>query len=201
VGVAYGFLLAQYIAYNDFALDLTSSQDPGVFKRYQAFIRLSKTTTGKMSCMIGYLDAEGFRNCGILRYWTLSNLPLFLLATPVISVMVTPGIWGLQHQRVETHNLSKGKTSEKHSIQNEADFSNSSQPGCLPTSADFAYLHNCSCTNYYKTFFCLSSLDMVREPVIGWRRALVREECYSNLDHLWLGARAGFLLHFFPQLD
>ena len=75
-----------------------------------------------MSCMIGYLDAEGFRNCGTLRYWTLSNLPLFLLATPVISVMVASGIWGLQHQRVETHNLSKGNTGEKHSIQNEADF-------------------------------------------------------------------------------
>ena len=121
MGVACGFLLPQYIAYNDFALELTSSQEPGVFERYQAFMRLSKTTTGKMSCMIGYLEAKGFRNCGILRYWTLSNLPLFLLATPMISVMVASGIWGLQHQSVETH-LSKGNKSEKHSIQNVADF-------------------------------------------------------------------------------
>jgi phosphatidylinositol glycan class V len=36
------------------------------------------------------------RNCGLFRYWTLSNLPLFLLATPMFSILIVSALWALK---------------------------------------------------------------------------------------------------------
>lgn len=35
------------------------------------------------------------RNVGPFRYWTLSNLPLFLLAAPMLVILVVSGWWAL----------------------------------------------------------------------------------------------------------
>lgn len=32
----------------------------------------------------------------MFRYWTLSNIPLFLLATPTLLVLFSSGVWGVQ---------------------------------------------------------------------------------------------------------
>lgn len=34
------------------------------------------------------------RNVGFLRYWTLSNMPLFFLAAPMLLIMAYSSIWG-----------------------------------------------------------------------------------------------------------
>lgn len=34
------------------------------------------------------------RNVGLFRYWTLPNIPLFLLAAPVLVIMIVSGLWG-----------------------------------------------------------------------------------------------------------
>jgi phosphatidylinositol glycan class V len=33
------------------------------------------------------------RDVGFLRYWTVSNIPLFLLATPMLALLTTSSIW------------------------------------------------------------------------------------------------------------
>jgi len=35
------------------------------------------------------------RNVGIFRYWTISNIPLFLLATPALIVLICSSIWAI----------------------------------------------------------------------------------------------------------
>lgn len=36
------------------------------------------------------------RNVGFLRYWTLSNIPLFALALPMLTTMVMSSLWAMQ---------------------------------------------------------------------------------------------------------
>lgn len=36
------------------------------------------------------------RGVGFLNYWTISNLPLFILATPMLFILLHSGLWALQ---------------------------------------------------------------------------------------------------------
>ena len=36
------------------------------------------------------------RGVGFLNYWTISNLPLFILATPMLFILLRSGLWALQ---------------------------------------------------------------------------------------------------------
>ena len=36
------------------------------------------------------------RGVGFLNYWTMSNIPLFILATPMLSILVYSSIWALR---------------------------------------------------------------------------------------------------------
>lgn len=40
------------------------------------------------------------RNVGMFQYWTLGNLPLFLLAMPCLSVLTISSSWTLTHPKV-----------------------------------------------------------------------------------------------------
>lgn len=42
------------------------------------------------------VDANLKRNVGFLRYWTLSNLPLFALAAPLLVLMFVSAIWAVR---------------------------------------------------------------------------------------------------------
>ena len=44
------------------------------------------------------------RNVGLFRYWTLSNLPLFFLATPMLAIMTISGLWALRYSPEMEHN-------------------------------------------------------------------------------------------------
>ena len=54
------------------------------------------------------------RGVGFLNYWTLSNIPLFILATPMLSILVCSSIWTLR--RWSSPEMSadkkKGKSAE-----------------------------------------------------------------------------------------
>ncbi|KAJ5899190.1 GPI mannosyltransferase 2 [Penicillium taxi] len=44
-----------------------------------------------------YTFVQGFYwNVGFLRYWTISNLPLFLLAAPVLAILCKSSLWALK---------------------------------------------------------------------------------------------------------
>ena len=50
------------------------------------------------------------RNVGFLRYWTLSNLPLFLLAAPVLYVLLRSGLHIMSSSALlDPHAVSRGK--------------------------------------------------------------------------------------------
>jgi len=42
----------------------------------------------------------GIRNTGFLRYWTVSNIPLFILATPMLAVLIKAGVDQLRSRHV-----------------------------------------------------------------------------------------------------
>ena len=50
-----------------------------------------------------------YRNVGFLRYWTLSNLPLFLLAAPMLCFMLTSGLWARNIGKVQTDQSLHGR--------------------------------------------------------------------------------------------
>lgn len=45
-----------------------------------------------------------FRNVGFLRYWTMSNLPLFLLAGPMLAIMLSSSIWAVRGHDIPAGN-------------------------------------------------------------------------------------------------
>lgn len=51
----------------------------------------SSPITGKSDGVNAGSNTDPVRNVGIFRYWTLSNLPLFLLATPTLAVLLWSG--------------------------------------------------------------------------------------------------------------
>jgi GPI mannosyltransferase 2 len=46
-----------------------------------------------------YLLLTWFRNVGFLRYWTPGNIPLFLLAAPMLTILIKSAWWGIRLPR------------------------------------------------------------------------------------------------------
>ncbi|KAI4856543.1 mannosyltransferase [Aureobasidium sp. EXF-8846] len=74
-----GMLLPQYLAYQDFCVQ--SPAGHGAHEAYPVFI-------------LGYKNIIGVfqMNVGFLRYWTVSNIPLFLLALPMLCALIGTGL-------------------------------------------------------------------------------------------------------------
>ena len=56
------------------------------------------------------------RNVGFLRYWTISNMPLFLLATPILVILLVSSMWAwgvIQKPPILEHNGKGDDSSEK----------------------------------------------------------------------------------------
>lgn len=49
------------------------------------------------------------RGSGFLNYWTISNLPLFILATPMLFILLRSGIWALQGCSNSKASVDEGK--------------------------------------------------------------------------------------------
>jgi GPI mannosyltransferase 2 len=60
--------------------------------------------------LVGELTSN--RNVGLFRYWTLSNLPLFLIATPALLLLITSSLWALNLPGVGLSEYKEMQTSE-----------------------------------------------------------------------------------------
>ena len=45
-------------------------------------------------------NADHIRNVGFLRYWTVSNIPLFLLAAPMLLIMAVSSVWAFRQSNL-----------------------------------------------------------------------------------------------------
>lgn len=66
---------------------------PGATISFPVFTYGSRVTTGEPHSSNFGVDWISARNVGFLHYWTFSNLPLFLLALPMLVVMVWSSMW------------------------------------------------------------------------------------------------------------
>lgn len=93
MSVGVGFLLPQYIAYSEYCSERIprpwcERTLPSIYTFVQDhYWYVSRSTR------IG--SANEFRNVGLFRYWTLSNLPLFLLGAPMFGILILSSIWAL----------------------------------------------------------------------------------------------------------
>ncbi|PWY94765.1 GPI mannosyltransferase 2 [Aspergillus sclerotioniger CBS 115572] len=79
-----GFILPQYIAYQQFCANRTLTDEwPSREWCYRA-----------IPSIYSFVQEHYWDN-GFLRYWNLSNLPLFALASPVLAILVYSSVWAL----------------------------------------------------------------------------------------------------------
>ncbi|KAG0648638.1 Glycosylphosphatidylinositol-anchor biosynthesis 18 [Hyphodiscus hymeniophilus] len=84
--VGAGFVMPQYIAWSEYCADANAD-----------------TTTLRPWCQktipsVYSFVQEHYWNVGLFRYWTIPNVPLFLLAAPMIALMTVSGIWALTYR-------------------------------------------------------------------------------------------------------
>ncbi|GFF69547.1 conserved hypothetical protein [Aspergillus udagawae] len=79
-----GFVVPQYIAYRDFCVNYpyTHDEEPRIWCR--------RTLPSIYSFV-----QDHYWNNGFLRYWTVSNIPLFALASPMLAIMTYSALWTL----------------------------------------------------------------------------------------------------------
>ena len=86
----------------------TLTRDHGAHIGLRASIRGFRGSTGRLFCL--FLTKLIFsRGVGFLKYWTVSNLPLFLLATPMLFILLRSGVWALQGCSSSEISDDKGK--------------------------------------------------------------------------------------------
>ncbi|KAI5821332.1 GPI mannosyltransferase 2 [Pyronema omphalodes] len=85
--VGAGLVVPQYIAYQEFC-------SPEALRPWCTKIIPSIYT----------FVQELYWNVGPFRYWTLPNVPLFLLAAPTLFVLIQSGIWGVNQSSEKTAN-------------------------------------------------------------------------------------------------
>ena len=85
-------------------------RDHGVKSPCQVFIPLFRSIIGMhLIHRFNVLSSNKCRNVGLFRYWTLSNIPLFLLATPMTVIMILSGIWALKQTPSGIPKSNKGQ--------------------------------------------------------------------------------------------
>ncbi|PVH89899.1 glycosyltransferase family 76 protein [Cadophora sp. DSE1049] len=78
--VGAGFLIPQYIAYSEYCGGADTDMRPWCQRSIPSIYTFVQ---------------DYYWNCGFLRYWTVSNLPLFLLAAPMFFILTRSGLWAL----------------------------------------------------------------------------------------------------------
>jgi len=80
MAVALGFVLPQYIAYREYCQSLDIAP---------------RAWCDKPLPSIYTFVQNHYWNCGPFQYWTVSNLPLFMLAAPIFTILIVSGVWAL----------------------------------------------------------------------------------------------------------
>lgn len=89
VCTALGFVIPQYIAYGQFCMN---TNDPRIW------------CLRSIPSIYSFVQDHYWDN-GFFRYWTLSNVPLFALASPMLAIMTYSAYWTLS---VNSNRLKKG---------------------------------------------------------------------------------------------
>ncbi|KAM7208126.1 GPI mannosyltransferase 2 [Naviculisporaceae sp. PSN 640] len=94
LAVAIGFLFPQYIAYSEYCSGSTGR--PWCERTFPS--------------VYVFVQAHYWNN-GLFNYWTLSNLPLFILGAPMFTIMTISGLWALRGGPIgsKTDTVAKGK--------------------------------------------------------------------------------------------
>lgn len=72
----------------------------GLYPAYTAGFRIGIGKLDKPASVAVMTDLYG-RDVGFLKYWTLSNLPLFLLALPLLIILGRSSLWALRLPFIE----------------------------------------------------------------------------------------------------
>ncbi|KAL5357576.1 GPI mannosyltransferase 2 [Aspergillus floccosus] len=83
--VALGFVLPQIVAYREYCALNSYEQRPWC---------------SAMPPSIYSFVQEHYWNNGLFRYWTVSNIPLFALAGPILAIMIVSSVWASNFPRV-----------------------------------------------------------------------------------------------------
>lgn len=94
--VAVGFIYPQFMAYTEFCKDSDMSEMPP----------WCTNTIPSITTSI----QDRYWNVGFMRYWTVSNIPLFILAAPMLWILFTTGL--LPFGQKSSTKLAKGNTQE-----------------------------------------------------------------------------------------
>ncbi|KAL3423797.1 gpi mannosyltransferase 2 [Phlyctema vagabunda] len=94
--IGIGFVVPQYIAYTDFC-----GQEDRI---------LARPWCNKAIPSIYTFVQDHYWNVGFLRYWTVSNIPLFMLATPMLGILTKSGLLTLTGGLVEPADGSETRT-------------------------------------------------------------------------------------------
>lgn len=91
-----GFCCPNSLPFGSFVEKIhTSRNEFGARAGFQVFMASCKAIIGASYasrrdwCRSDFL----YRNVGFLRYWTVSNIPLFVLAFPVLMIMIVSSVW------------------------------------------------------------------------------------------------------------
>jgi phosphatidylinositol glycan class V len=76
--VACGLFLPQYIAYTEYCMDAENTPRPWCERTMPSIYTFVQ---------------DYYWNCGLFRYWTSSNLPLFALAAPMFALLIKSSLW------------------------------------------------------------------------------------------------------------
>lgn len=100
--VALGMVGPQYIAFKVYCLESESARPwcgrllPSIYSWVQVKYWYVSDAPTNYLCKLSYTDNH--RNNGFLTYWTVSNIPLFLLAAPILAIMFYSAIIAVRGQ-------------------------------------------------------------------------------------------------------
>ncbi|KAK6581506.1 hypothetical protein PZA11_006197 [Diplocarpon coronariae] len=83
MSVGAGFVLPQFLAYGEYCGGRDTTLRPWCERTIPSIYTFVQ---------------DHYWDCGFLRYWKFSNLPLFLLATPMLALLTVSGLWGLSSE-------------------------------------------------------------------------------------------------------
>ena len=122
--VALGAVLPQYLAFQEYCIDSEgpirpwcSQVVPSIygFVQQHYWYTLPPKFQGLAKCR--------HRNVGFLHYWTISNIPLFVIALPMLATMVRSSIWALSKSgKISYH--SERTTTEQAGPSSQLDLDN-----------------------------------------------------------------------------
>jgi phosphatidylinositol glycan class V len=112
LSVAAGFLLPQYIAYSEYcghaSVQISRPWCERALPSIYTFVQAHYWYVfGHVLNLMGAFLTIISRNVGLFNYWTLSNFPLFLLATPMFALMSISGVWALRYRLDKEHDPVK----------------------------------------------------------------------------------------------